>query len=517
MQRPGMRAAGGVTGVVSANPQLQCGQIVQPVVGYGDGRQGPVMAGPAVAAQPVMVNTNFDAMQVNGACPDFARGICKVVNNCPFEHPEHLRKAAQCRGLIQFGKCKWGRGCSYTHAITQPHTTQPIAPQQTTAQPANPYVPQMAAQANTAANSPDDATYYLANERGDWVNAQNEDSYCKNWARGVCKNKKCRRVHAHPYADLIEQLEQHLPEQTPYLSHINYFQGGGGEEVPPIEQEATTTKKKEKKKRMCRNFAATVSCPFGDRCRFSHDLEDFADAQNGYSQPATLQQHDGDTQMGDAALNGDNHNHNPINNYTYTHPAPMAPQTPKPTPNFNKPCNNERNGRVCQRLNCSFIHSDPQSRNYAARNAGMAFVTQRRDSGVQLYQHPQPQSQSQPRGPGDITFANQPIQFASVDYTAQGQGQSGHPVEQWVSQVAVQTQAQTQAQRDMPPPPGRGRGRGNAQQQQHQQQRNQNAPAKSGHGGQECYNCGQQGHIKRDCPFPSQSQSQSQSKSQSPT
>lgn len=324
--------------------------------------------------------------QTVGYCPQYAQGICENINACNFDHPEFLRKTAVCADFITNGRCRWGLGCSFQHYMTQTQVAQPgvaqvVAPQAV----------------NGAVQSVGTITYVL-NGRGEQVNALDVNNYCQNWSRGKCNNNNCPRIHQHLPQALAQQ-----PVQNGVQAVQPVVQPGVQQVVQPVVQAATNNQQ------VCREFAAGRLCRFGDKCKYSHNIT----------------QQVGDTQMGGAAVNGDNSN---------------GAATAR-NPRFNKICNRESKSQPCTNNKCAFIHSNPNSRAYAATNRAAI---------------------AQAQGQNFAYVDGQPVVFAP---------QATGTTAQW-----VQSQAGQQA---MAPPP---------------------VPQNNNNNNITCHQCGQVGHKKSNCP-----------------
>ncbi|OSS47310.1 hypothetical protein B5807_09983 [Epicoccum nigrum] len=387
---------------------------------------------PLLKRQFVSVDTPaaVDTMLTDGHCPYFAQGICRNINTCTLGHPEHLRKAAACADLNTHGICKWGLGCSYAHIRLQPDAAQIHAAQLDAAQfntvqlnAAQALVPHV----NTAVPAAGLIAYAL-NGRGEQVNALDPNNYCKNWYMNKCNNDQCPRIHQNPPQGLVQQLRQVQLHPSSDFSNVNHFQNGG-QGAQSVSQPATNNTQ------VCRQFAKGEVCKFGDKCRFSHNVT----------------QQVGDTQMGGAAVNGDNHNAG-------------APAAVARNPRFNKPCKNETNGRACSNNNCMFIHSNLNSRTYATTNQAAI-------------------AQAQSLAGGNLTFVpGQPVVFA-----------------------------QPQATKTMPPPPVPNNNNGMSNITCHgcgQIGHKKNDCSQRSQGGAQqlriagnvtCHGCGQVGHKKNNC------------------
>ncbi|KAG9199911.1 hypothetical protein G6514_007811 [Epicoccum nigrum] len=334
---------------------------------------------PPAAAQSQ--TANVDTMLTDGHCPYFAQGICRNINTCTLGHPEHLRKAAACADFNTHGICKWGLGCSYAHIRFQPDAAQIHAAQALAPQVVNAVVP---------AAGP--ITYAL-NGRGEQVNALDPNNYCKNWYMNKCNNDQCPRIHQNPPQGLVQQPRQVQLHPSSNFSNVNHFQNGG-QGAQSVSQPATNNTQ------VCRQFAKGGVCKFSDKCRFSHDIT----------------QQLGDTQMGGAAVNGDNHNAGP--------PAAVARN-----PRFNKPCKNETNGQACSNNNCMFIHSNLNSRTHATTNQAAIAQAQSLAGGNFTFVPGQPVVFAQPQAtktmpPPPVPNNNNNNGMGNI--TCHGCGQIGH-------------------------------------------------------------------------------------------
>lgn len=273
--------------------------------------------------------TDSDNTQTDGDCPHYAQGVCQIINTCPLNHPEHLRKTAVCGEFNNNGICKWGLGCSYQHIRLQTQAAQPGKAQAAAPQAAAGVVPAVG------------TITYVLNGRGEQLNSQDLNNYCQNWAKGKCNNNYCPRIHQHPPQVLVQQSQPAQAQQTPAQpdqTPAQPTQTPPGEQValqpivppipmpaaPPADQPAPANQQ------VCKAFAQGRVCRWGDNCKFSHDTT-------------------GDTQMGGAAGNGDNR----------SSPVPLRQAR------FNRQCKNEDNGQACTNNNCAFIHSNRNSSNYA--------------------------------------------------------------------------------------------------------------------------------------------------------
>jgi uncharacterized membrane protein YgcG len=272
--------------------------------------------------------TDSDNAQTDGDCPQYAQGVCQVINFCPLNHPEHLRKTAVCGEFNNNGICRWGLGCSYQHIRLQTQATQSGKGQ-------------AAAQQAAAGIAPAAGITYVLNGRGEQLNSQDLNNYCDNWTKGKCHNNYCPRLHQHPPRVLMKQAQAEetstrststqptptAPGEQPTKQTITIIPPIPLPPAPPADPASPTNQQ------VCRAFAQGRVCRWGDNCKFSHETT-------------------GDTTMGGAASNGDNRSR------SSSSPAPTREAR------FNKPCKNEGNGQACTSNNCAFIHSNRNSSNY---------------------------------------------------------------------------------------------------------------------------------------------------------
>ncbi|UPX20436.1 uncharacterized protein EKO05_0010667 [Ascochyta rabiei] len=309
---------------------------VQPPVGYTN-HQAPT-TNPLPHYADTAEHEVMKIDQTSQICPFFQdRGCTKVGDArrpCKYDHPESMKYEVFCPTLMQGSPCQFGdEGCRYRHNglhgnhvnIPQPQA-QPFANVGAVAL-ANTTIP-----GGTAPN-------------GKQRDPALEGSYCRAHQKGHCrKGDHCSWLHDISPHGLLYQNAAQVPvgplhPQSNFTAE-NYFQNGRLGAQSAIPQVLET-------KSPCRHLARG-SCRYpDDLCKYSHDPAVFA--SHGMVLPQPLQQPLGDATMGAAASNGDNTN--PI-------------KTSRP-PRSEMPCRNEKNGRLCSKPTCWFMHVNPESAAYA--------------------------------------------------------------------------------------------------------------------------------------------------------
>lgn len=445
--------------------QQQVGQ--QHVVPLPQGQQQQAVVAPAPMVLVHPPTPGMDLIQVQQACPDFKRGICKNIQTCPHDHLESLRKPGECFGLKK-GGCKWGAGCSYNHGAAQGQAGGSVVGGAVSGTGVSGTgVSSIAAGSTTGYQM-------IPNQRGELVDALDQNSYCRNWAHNKCgKGSDCRRVHQHPPQQQVpvqgqqrqQQQQQIMPMST--SSNENVLQGGGQNATNFTNENVFQNGSQQKKTKKPCKFFIQGKCNKGAQCKFSHDIPSASSSDSGMLDTAST------TNMNSAT-------------------PPLAPAaavaaaaaTQTQARRVLAQCPYEELGRRCSRDLCNFAHFDPLSNNYRAAiipNGGVV----------------------QPIRPRNFTYQpNQPVQFDPQQQTQQSRDENWGQIVQGRGTGAAIKQRLMSKFGPLSPDINVGTTQQTSGPVQQQQQNRQLAPPSN----LLCFVCGQPGHKKADCPSVAQTQ-----------